>query len=246
VWYLWDFDCLIPGQPFRLFDFSADLMFNVLFDHFERRARFRGVQSRRTPHIPHSISRPSNLTTNQFVCFLLTLYKQEWLLNPLCTPHPPLSLFSPSPPPLPCRSPLSSPPLSCGNPVASSPLWFPSSGVRRDDRWAGAIWLPPVAREEAAGVEVVNIRLRHINVPVCVNAAAESRAVGCAGARLLEPGLPPHRRLVAPLGARAQLLRDLIYLSTGILVGSAHSLPSVQIVRVQSSEFIRANQQQTD
>ena len=49
---------------------------------------------------------------------------------------------------------------------------------------SGAIWLPPVAREEAAGVKVVNIRLRHINVHV--NAAA----VGCAGTRLLEPGLP--------------------------------------------------------
>jgi hypothetical protein len=72
----------------------------VPFDHFERRARFRGV--------------PKQLDDKSVCLFLLTLgkkplvflYKQEWLLNPRT------SITIPPPP-------RRSPPLSCGNPVAS-------------------------------------------------------------------------------------------------------------------------------
>jgi hypothetical protein len=67
------------------------ILINVLFDqeqdHFERRARFRGVQSRRTAaHSPLYIS-PKQPDHKSVCLFLLTLYKQEWLLNPLCTPR---------------------------------------------------------------------------------------------------------------------------------------------------------------
>jgi hypothetical protein len=129
------------------------------------------VQSRRTPHIPQLYLAPTNLPTNQFVCVSAGIYFLNTIqtrvvpqaahfitatLKPLCTPHSPLSL-PPSPPLAP----------PCGNPVASMvPLQWCAAG------WplGRPILLPPVAREEAAGVEVVNIRLRHINVPV--NAAA--------------------------------------------------------------------------
>ena len=88
------------------------------FDHFERVSEGRNLAALRT--FP-TLSRPSiNLTTNQFVYFVLTLYKQEWLLDPLCTPTHTSITISPLPPSPP--SPLS-PPLSCGNPVRSCGLY---------------------------------------------------------------------------------------------------------------------------
>ena len=131
--------------------------------------RFRGVQSRRTAaHSPLYISPKQPDHKSVCLFFINTIQTRVVTQSTLHPPPTSITIF-----PLPPSPPLAAPP-PCRE-ATLWPLWFPSSGVRRDDRWAGAIWLPPVAREEAAGVEVVNIRLRHINVPICVNAAAESR-----------------------------------------------------------------------
>ena len=77
--------------------------------------------------------------------------------------------------------------------------------------------------EEAPCGEVV-----HLHLGVCVRALLGS--LGSLGIWLLQPGVAPHRRLVAAPLLLLCSRHSVTIASTGILVGSAHSLPSSQMV----------------